>query len=25
VRCLEYCGNSHHEMRDELVVVAAGS
>jgi cytochrome c oxidase subunit II len=25
VRCLEYCGNSHHEMRDEIVVVAAGS
>jgi cytochrome c oxidase subunit II len=25
VRCLEYCGASHHEMRDELVVVAAGS
>jgi len=24
VRCLEYCGAAHHEMRDELVVVAAG-
>jgi len=22
VRCLEYCGLSHHEMRDEIVVVA---
>jgi cytochrome c oxidase subunit 2 len=22
VRCLEYCGISHHEMRDELVVVS---
>jgi cytochrome c oxidase subunit II len=25
VRCLEYCGASHHEMRDEITVVAAGS
>ena len=24
VRCLEYCGNAHHEMYDELVVTAAG-
>jgi len=23
VRCLEYCGISHHQMRDELVVKAA--
>ena len=23
VRCLEYCGISHHEMRDELVVVSS--
>ncbi len=23
VRCLEYCGASHHEMRDEIVVSAA--
>ena len=25
VRCLEYCGLSHHEMRDEIVVVAQNS
>ncbi len=24
VRCLEYCGSAHHEMRDEIEVVAAG-
>jgi cytochrome c oxidase subunit 2 len=22
VRCLEYCGANHHEMRDEITVVA---
>lgn len=22
VRCLEYCGSAHHDMRDEIVVVA---
>lgn len=25
VRCLEYCGLGHHEMRDEIVVVASSS
>lgn len=25
VRCLEFCGNNHHNMTDELVVVKAGS
>ncbi|MCC2112298.1 MAG: hypothetical protein KDJ16_09715 [Hyphomicrobiales bacterium] len=25
IRCLEYCGLAHHDMNDELVVVAAGS
>ncbi len=25
VRCLEYCGNNHHNMTDELVVVKATS
>jgi cytochrome c oxidase subunit II len=25
VRCLEYCGLMHHEMRDEIVVVEASS
>lgn len=25
VRCLEYCGLMHHQMRDEIVVVKSGS
>lgn len=25
VRCLEYCGLAHHEMRDEIVVVASSN
>ncbi len=25
VRCLEYCGAAHHDMRDEIVVVAKNS